>query len=174
MVIKIDNSKQAPGAVCGTTSGLFYMARTADPRKIFWISLKRDAATRPVITLDDGAVTDMCLAEVEEKELLVVAAGGLTAYNTYTGKQVWNSYGRLKGMNKVMAPNGIVCTSNGNYLFVTDRANRCIQVFSPSNGEYIGSVIETHEYPGKIRWSKEPSSLVYTKMLNGGMGFHIH
>ena len=114
---------------------------------------------------DRGNVTDISYAYDEYGEILISAhgRGGVFAYKTETGKLQWSLKEKQPGMEKDMDAHRITTDDRGN-LFVSDYANRCMQMFSVSDGRYLGCLFRDKERelgaPVEVRCCKEMSFLV--------------
>ena len=78
--------------------------------------------------------------------------------------------GKLRGMKEDMLAQGIATDGRGN-LFVADKANWCIQMFSASDSYYIGCLmknVETFGCPHNIRWCENTSSLICKCKIEDG------
>ena len=171
----------------GTQSTLLYEDRSKSPREVHWLDLN-DAQPKPadgkrVIHTEQTNIDDMCFSESAEKQLLVVAGGdkGLFAYNTDTDELEWKIGGHLSGHLIAMHTMGVTTDGRG-HLFVTDTYNHCIQMFSVSDGQYLGFLVidiaetlrsrhlkstceQIFRFPWRIRWCEETSSLICTSGL---------
>ena len=114
---------------------------------------------------------DMCFVQDGDKQLLIVAAcdAGLFAYNTEMEKLEWKVDGKVSGKEQVLNARGVTTDEYG-HLFVADYDNKCIHMFSTSEGQYLGCLIkgvETIGVPARVYWSAETSSLVDACFLQG-------
>ena len=107
----------------------------------------------------------MCYVQNGGKEFLIIAAGreGVFAYNTLLDKLEWKVDGTLPEMKKDIAAYG-VATDGHSHLFVADYDNRCIQMFSASDGSYLRCLVvkgaKSLGQPDKIRWCEKSSFLL--------------
>ena len=71
--------------------------------------------------------------------------------------------GKLTGMRKKMNAWGVTSDNSG-HLFVCDADNKCVQMFSVTDGTYHGPVIKPGDLgigkPCRICWCEEVSSSV--------------
>ena len=150
------------------SSTLLYVDGSKKPFEVYQLDLSesnsKSAAEKPIIHTQQSEIYDMCFVQDGDKHLLVVATGdaGLFAYNTKTDKLEWEVNQKLTGMKQVPCATGVTTDGRG-HLFVGDRGNGCIQMFSASDGQYLGHLMkgaETISDPGRIYWSVETSSLV--------------
>ena len=95
----------------------------------------------------DYDINDICYAKHFHENLVIVACSeGLQASSIGTGKVKWNINDvHLPGQNAIMNPFRIAAGGKGR-LFVFDVNNRCIQVFSASEGQYLGRLIRNREH----------------------------
>ena len=133
----------------------------------------KPAEGKHVIHTEQTNIEDMCFVENGQKQLLVVADGkeGLFAYNTATDELEWKKDGHLSENIIAMKPMGVTTDGRG-HLFVTDCGNHCIQMFSVSDGQYLGYLVienigsfdrsKIFRFPYRIRWCEETSSLICT------------
>ena len=104
-------------------------------------------------------------AEDEDGEFIVSAhgKGGLYAYNPVTGTLEWKVKGRQRGMEKAMDAGSIIADDHGN-IFVCDVGNGAIQMFSLSEGRYLGCLIRKGDQgfggPFMICMGEEMSSFI--------------
>ena len=87
----------------------------------------------------------------------------ISAYDTQTDTLEWNIDGQLPGMQGIMQTCGVTSDGRG-HLFVADYGNTQIQMFSVSDGQYLGYLMidkEKLRSPVRVYWCKKLSSLVY-------------
>ena len=98
-------------------------------------------------------------------EFLISAHGqeGLFACNTETGQLQWSVKGRQPGMEEDLDAPNLAADDQGN-IFVCDVGNGGIQMFSVSDGRYLGCLIKEGDkglsVPVMICWCRQTSSLV--------------
>ena len=160
-----------PAVMCSATpSSLMYVDDSQFPGSKLQVhcldmseSQPKPAARKGVVHLEQECVFDMCCVQVDENPFLFVAqnVNGIYAYNTQRDLFVGVLNGKPPGMEENIIAHGITTDGRGN-LYVADGGNRCIQVFSASNGRHIGYVkdMETIGCPDKIRWCENTSSLI--------------
>ena len=99
---------------------------------------------RGSITAFDSEIYDMsCVNHQNQRVLVVVAFKGMEALDVETGKSKWiqeDDYFTLINFK----PFRITADRHG-HLFVFDAGNRCVQMFSVSDGQYLGSLIKEGE-----------------------------
>ena len=114
-----------------------------------------------------GRQSDMLCARIEGRELVVSTydGAGLGACDPYTKKLAWRIQGKLLDMDKEISAWSVTTDGKGR-MFVCDgpTGNRCVQMFSAANGEYLGTLIREGEeslgIPCNVRWREQSSSLV--------------
>ena len=149
-------------------STLIYGDISKKPIEIHWLDLSeskaKPAGGKCVIHTEVNEMGGMCFGHNREKQLLFVAAreAGMFAYNTETDKQEWKVVGKVSRMEKALHAGGVT-TDGGSNLFVSDKDNGCIQMFSASDGQYLGPLMKGVEIitaPIGVQWNAETSSLV--------------
>ena len=163
------------------SSILIYLDVSKEPIEVHWLDLyeskPKAAAGKCVIRTQLSLVRDICIIQNADKQWLVVAGDieGLFAFNMETGKLEWKVDENVPGMEQIIDANGVTHDGRG-HLFVADRNNGCVQMFSLSDGKYLGPLnkgLETICDPGSIYWSSETSSLVVACYLNGKWQLNI-
>ena len=138
--------------------------------EVHWLDLsgsKPKPAARKTCAIHTELITfyGMCSVQHGDKQLLVVADyREIFAYNAATDKLEWKVDGKQLGTEKGMSPSGITTDGRG-HLFVCDwkNGNNCIQMFSVSDGQYLGCFMKDEEIlgtPAKMYWCEKTSSLV--------------
>ena len=120
------------------------------PDKIHWLDCKKGKPKllkRKSYTTSPLYLWDMIGVRNGTDEIIVgVNTTDIHCYSTTTKSLKWSVSGSLPGMYKALYPVGI--TTNGcGHLFISDgqNGNRCIQMFSVSDGQYIGCLIKEGE-----------------------------
>ena len=117
------------------------------------------------ITLTKDKTTgDITFAQVSDEEFLISAHWrGIFSFNTITGQLKWSVKGRLQDMKEDLYACRITSDDHGN-LFVSDSANKALQMFSVSDGRYLGCLFREGENgfgkPWEVCWCNEMSSLL--------------
>ena len=114
-----------------------------------------------------GRESDMICVRIEGMELVVSTydGAGLGACDPHTKKLVWRIQGNLLDMEKEISAWSVTTDGKGR-LFVCDgpTGNRCVQMFSTADGEYLGTLIREGEEglgaPCCIRCDEQSSSFV--------------
>ena len=159
-----------PVMLCkATPSSLLYADWSKIPFEVQWWDLSdaqpKPAAGKRVIHTQQRNIRDMCYVQNGGKEFLIIAAGreGVFAYNTLLDKLEWKLDGTLPGMEKDIAACRVATDGLGQ-LFVADYDNRCIQMFSVSDGSYLRCLVvkgaKSLGRPDKIRYCKKSSRLL--------------
>ena len=156
-----------PGRMCAMSeSTLLYIDHSKIPMKVHRLDCKTLPPTSPPeyksLYLSEEMWWDMCFVSEQSKNLLIVTSvemNGIEAYNADTGSLEW------KGQLPVLQRCGVASDGQG-HIFVCDQApaNRCIHMFSASDGKYQGCLMREGEQglgiPCLAAWSKETSSLI--------------
>ena len=117
-----------------------------------------------ILQLQQNQVWDMHCTKYNEKEYLITTeciSHGVHAYDTSSDDVVWSVVGKLSGMAEPMWAEGV--TSDGrDTLFVCDRNNACIQIFSVSDGAHKGTLLKDQslDEPRFARWCDDSTCLV--------------
>ena len=166
-----------PVMLCtATPSSLLYVDWSNLPFEVHWLDLS-DAQPKPAaeisfIHTQQRNIRDMCYVQNGDKELLIVAVGreGVFAYNTLLYKLEWKVDRKPAGREKSIAVYGVTTDGRG-HLYVADYDNRCIQIFSVSDGSYLRCLVvkgaKSLGQPDKIRWCEKSSSLLSTCWWKG-------
>ena len=188
-------AQQKPGTLCAATqSTILYVDESKRLREVYWLDLSdgkpKPASGKCVIHTENTTINDMCFVQDGDKQLLIVAAGdrGVFAYDTENDKVEWKVGENLSGNEKHIKAMGITTDGRG-HLFVTDHNNHCIQMFSVSDGKYLGYLIldskmipsrsfitwprKENFRPHEILWCEEMSSLVCTCRFDGSWNFMV-
>ena len=166
----------SPGVICTMTSSkILFVDKSKMPCEIHSINVsgRKSAAGKPLIHTQQNGITDMCCVKDGAKQLLVVAARdeGLHAYNMRTDRLEWSAKVKLPGMEREMRAYGVTTDGRG-HLYVTDHRSQCIQMFSVSNGDYLGYLMKDDvllRSTAGIRWNEATSSLVATRFARDGL-----
>ena len=172
-VISVDVAPHLPGTLCvGTGPMLFYVDRSAFPRKVFQLDCGNisDVAKESGFTqTEEHQIQDMCCMTHGLTDLLITANGenGISAYTvansiTKNGCLEWEIKDVIPGTELKMNARAVAADSLG-HIFVCDSANRCIQLFS-IEGEYLGEMLwsDIRGAMSAIRWNNDLSYLAIT------------
>ena len=157
-----------PQALCSISpSVLVYEDTSKNPRQLNWLDCSE---TKPkplgiIQNLNLHSVQDMCVVESEKETLLIVisyyANELIYAFNSITGELKWSA--PKKTSNGPFCSQSVTGDGNGR-LYVTDATNNCIQMFSASDGQYLGYFIKQGDQGlgnlHRLQWSETSSSLV--------------
>ena len=175
-----------PVLLCtATPSTLMYVDYFKYPQVIHRLDLS-DAHPKPTfgksvihgeLDREPGLFRDLCFVKDGDKELLVVVdeVNGVFAYNTETGKLERKVDAAAPRMKYGMCPVGVTTDERG-HLYVSDWKNECIQMFSVSDGLYMGYLLKYWEIAGNpeaIRWCITSSSLVLNVMVKGKLHLKV-
>ena len=149
-------------------STLIFSDYSTRPRTVRWFDCNEMKLKDKSIRLTTISIlSDLTCARDGDEEFLVSAHydEGIFSFKTRTGQLEWSVNGRLSGMKKNLNAYRITSDDQGN-LFVCDVFNRCMQMFSVSDGRYFGCLFREGEHslgaPVYARWCKEMSSLIVT------------
>ena len=157
-----------PGALCAVSpSILVYAYRSRNPRQLHWLDCS-EAQPKPLgITANTKLpiVQDMCTAKLENETLLIIisldANEHMHAYNSTTGQLKWSAQKKIP--SGTFNSSGVTADGNGR-IFVVDDTNKCIQMFSASDGQYLGCFMNKGDQGLRdvirLRWCVSTSSLV--------------
>ena len=161
-----------PGRLCtaASPSVLLYEDQSRDPREVRWLNcttwppkLGNPAQGPDRTRTQQDIIWDMCYVKAEEANLVVTTRGynGIYGYNAMTDKLQWHVKGKLGEMKQELCAEALTTDGRG-HLFVGDRDNSCIQMFTVG-GVYMGPLMserrQSMEQPLQLRWNKAKSSL---------------
>ena len=166
-----------PSRICTSFSDtLLFVDYSQGEEVIVWL----DCSTNPpniqkttVTTSPNWAqgvyVRDICFVDLGDMQLIVKTDwNGISAFNTNTEETEWHIKGALGDMKEPMHPRGIAIDGH-QHLFVCDRGNNSIQLFSVASGKYLGAMIVYDKpkvgkvRPLKCRWCENTSSLIVVR-----------
>ena len=157
-----------PGALCAVSSSMLaYTYYSKNPRQLHWLDCSEPEPKLLGIHANTNLsyVQDMCLAELENESLLIVISCDanelIHAYNSTTGQLQWSAQKKIP--SGIFRSNFVAGDSNGR-LFVNDHTNKCIQMFSASDGQYPGCFMKQGDQGlgviWQLRWCEATSSFV--------------
>ena len=139
---------QKPGRLCTVGSSiLLYEDQFKEPREIYWLDCNE---AKPQLLKEKSFTTsllylwDMIGVRNGADELIIAShLHDIHCYSTTTKSLKWSVTGNLPGMQKDLFPVELAHDGYG-HLFVCDgyEGNRCIQMFSVSDGQYLGCLIK--------------------------------
>ena len=136
-----------------------------DAHEVHWLDLTgrepKQVTEKGILHVQEDFILDMCCVQDKDKQLLVAACDilGVSSYNTETDTREWNVCGKVPGMENDMSACGVTTDGRG-YLFVGDTKNKCIQMFSVSDGQYLGSIMKGLGGPTRMQWCEKTSSII--------------
>ena len=151
---------------------LLFVDYQHNPLKLKWMDCSADPPQIiGVSSLHESWVWDICVIEDgnESKTQLVVGNYGrgphykIQAVNLQSGRKEW-SVEETNAKRKDKFKPAAVTADNDGHVFVCDRGNACIQIFSVKDGRYLGPLLKKGEQglgiPKLIRWNKDTKTLV--------------
>ena len=147
---------------------LLYQVVSQTPYEVHCLDLSelqpKPAVGKRSIYTQNHDIRGMCIAQNGDKQLLIVTDGdrGLFAYNTDTDKLEWKVDQKVLELKLFSG----VATDGRGHLFVCDIKKECIQMFSVSDGQYLGSLMkDTETFDGlrELCWCENTSSLVVAR-----------
>ena len=157
-----------PGTLTRCSASESILLYVDDSRGDVWCldcsSATPESGSNVIITQQEEGIPHMCCLADGDKHLLITThvTSVIHAYNTKTDELEWRLKGKLEGMARNSGYEGITADGDG-HLFICDRHNASIQMFS-SSGEHLEVVMGERQkllgIPMKIRHSREMSSLV--------------
>ena len=137
------------------------------PQQLHWLDCSEGKPKLLGITANTNVngLLDMCVAESENEKVLIASSYDrnelIHAFNSTTGQLKWRKPKKIP--SGTFESSGVAGDSNGR-IFVADYTNSCIQMFSASDGQYLGRLLKNGdqglEHPRRLRWSEATSSLV--------------
>ena len=165
-IIVLDHSvaPHSPWEICTSSNSSLWYESYDDLSEFYEL----DCSSLPCLTSDEvfntGPGYGMCYAEFDGKSLLVVACSeeGLEAYNMDKKKFVWSIRGEIPLSEKRLKARRITTDKHGR-LFVCDKGNKCIHIFS-TDGKCVTTLLREGEQGlGElyhICWSEQLSGLI--------------
>ena len=177
-----------PGVMCtgAAPSILLFVDASKKPREVHWLDLSngqpKPSTGKSIIRIRKMFTDDICFVQWGKRQLLTVVAAAeneaddsddeVFAYDTVRGQLEWKADDKSSGMEKKMKATGATADGCG-HLFVGDwmYGNKCIQMFSVSDGQYLGCLMRDGQYigrmmikdmgyPGKLCWCEKTSNLL--------------
>ena len=158
-----------PYRICSTSSTFLLVGASETEYEVFRVhfNAKHPQRMRTNVKLEQFIIYDMCCTYQIKKVFFIITRGhdGIYCYDLNTGNMVWSANGKPSGMSQQMLLSGVTTDGRG-HLFVCDGGNSCIQMFSVSDGKYLGALLKAGEEelgtPHLIRWCFRSSSLIVT------------
>ena len=159
------------------SSFLLYEDESKNPCDIHWLDCNGSMPkllTEKSFTASLQVLWDMIGVRNSTDEQVVGIQGisGIHCYSTATKSLKWSVEGKLPEMREALYPVGLATDGRG-HLFISDgqQANKCIQMFSVSDGQYLGCLIKKGEQglgcPNGICWHSASHSLVVAHGVGG-------
>ena len=154
-----------PGRLCTSSpTTLLYVDHSKLPREVRWLdcakSPPRLLSAKNFTCTEQDSIYDICCVKHRDKQLLITTheLEGINAYNTSSNKREWCVLAELCETAKNIRPQSITTDGHG-HLFVVDKNNACIQMFS-TGSVYMGPVLEKERFAdlGEIDWCSSNSS----------------
>ena len=150
---------------------LLYEDCSKVPRQIRWL----DCSISPplvtdVTTTGQHTLHDLCFVDSGAgKRLLIVCDSkqGVCAYDAISNQLAWRAKSteiKLKRNDWQMSAQGVAADEESFYLYVCDVNNRCVQMFSMTDGRYMGTLLPDDGEPllgdmTCISWCKDTQSI---------------
>ena len=166
-----------PSKLCTVGSSmLLYQDQSKIPPRIHWLDCnesKPKLLKGKSFTTSLQDITDMIGVRNGTDELIIGTGkqNGIHCYSTTTKSLKWSMEGQLPGMKNALYAASLGTDRRG-HLFVSDGfiGNRCIQMFSVSDGRYLGCLINEGEQgfrcPHRICSHSASYSLVVAHMVS--------
>ena len=167
---------QPQGLIKAAPSTLIYVDAGQTPAGVHWLQCEAavpttDARVRHVnYARQTGSLS--CHAQNGDNQLLLFVSDSrerIIAHNVENGIIQWQTGDNLPGMAHPLDVRGIAVGGRG-HLFVCDFNNYAIQMFSVSDGQYLGCLIKEGDQsfgkPARISCCKMTSSLVVAHLVD--------
>ena len=145
-------------------SVLVYEDRSAARCRLHWMDCdepkpKSGVLVRSMTHVGEDDILFCCVQDRDKQFLVFGSDNEILAYNVKTEMVEWN----LPKTGKILDVTGI--TRDGHsYLFVCYSRNNSIEMFSASDGQYLGCLIKAGDQdlgrPWRVQWCESSSSLV--------------
>ena len=167
---------QPQGLIKAAPSTLIYIDAGQAPTEVHWLYCEEAVPTADSgvknITYKRQTGSLSCHAEDGNNQLLLFVSDScnrIIAHNVEDGIIQWQAGDKLPGMEHPLDVRGIAADGRG-HLFVCDFNNYAIQMFSVSDGQYLGCLIKEGEQslgkPARISSCKMTSSLVVAHLVD--------
>ena len=130
-----------PGVLCAVSpSILVYVDISKIPRQLHWLDCSEPEPKLLGINANTNLsrVKDMCTAKLENETFLIVLSSDakelIHAYHSTTGQLKWSVQKKIP--SGTFNSYGVAGDGNSR-LFVVDDTNKCIQMFSALDGQYL-------------------------------------
>ena len=168
--------QQPQALIKAAPSTLIYVDTGQTPAQVHWLHCEEaeptaDAGVRDVTCARQAGSLSCCAQNGDNQLLLFVSDSRdrIIAHNVENGIIQWQTGDNLPGMEHLMDVRGVTTDGHG-HLFVCDFNNYAIQMFSVSDGQYLGCLIKEGEQslgkPARISCCKMTSSLVVAHLVD--------
>ena len=150
---------------------LLYEDCSKVPRQIRWL----DCSISPplvtdVTTTEQQTLHHLCFVDGGAGQRLLIVCDskqGVCAYNVISNQLTWRTKSaeiKLKRNEWQMSAQGVAADEESFYLYVCDVNNRCLQMFSMTDGRYMGALLSDDGKPllghmTCISWCKDTQSI---------------
>ena len=167
---------QPLGLIKVAPSTLVWVDAPKTPVKVHWLNCeealpKPDPVARN-ITLARQTGSLSCYAQDRDSQFLIFTSDSrnrIIAHNVEKDIIQWETGDHLPGMENLMDVRSVAADGRG-HLFVCDFNNNAIQMFSVSDGQYLGCLVREREKnlgkPAKISYCEMKSSLVVAHLVD--------
>ena len=155
-----------PGALCSVSPNILVYADTSSkPPQLHWLDCSEEEPKPLGITAVTNLDSVYDITELENERLLIVISYDanelIHAFDSTTGELKWSAQKKIP--RRTFESHGVAGDDNGG-LFVADVTNECIQMFSASDGQYMGCFGKKGDqglgHVIRLGWSEVTSSLV--------------
>ena len=163
-----------PEKLCKVSpSTLLYVDQSTDPcfvRVLDCSGMKPKHLLGPhnIVHAEVEHLKSICYVQNGEKQVLMVAAGHLYAYDRVANKLIWIRE-RMSWNHK--GARGVTSDGRG-YVFVCNDESMSIEMYSVSDGKHLGCLIKNGEQglgcPYRARWCEKNSSLIVAHTMGRG------
>ena len=154
-----------PRGLCALSpSVMVYVDHTEARCRLHWLDCdepkpKSGVLVRNMTHVGEADSLLCCVRDGETRLLIFGSQDGIFAYNLETEKVRW----KQPGLEKLMDVRGVITDGRGR-LYVCDFTNYAIQMFSVSDGQYLGCLIKAGDQdlwrPWRVEWCETRSSLI--------------
>ena len=167
---------QPQGLIKAAPSTLIYVDTSQTPAEVNWLHCEEAVPTADTrvrhVTHARQTGSLSCHAQNADNQLLLFVSDSrdrIIAHNVDNGIIQWQTGDKLPGMEHPLEVGGIAADGRG-HLFVCDFNNNAIQMFSVSDGQYLGCLNKEGEQslgkPARISCCKMTSSLVVAHLVD--------
>ena len=173
--VEVKNLKRIVTRKSCSYSPSFLSTVSPDSNVLFWmgsIEIKQfecrngrlHVRAKTPVRLKCDSIHEMCCIE-GGRSLLFATKNRLMAFDTKTGNQNWSVNLNEFELKEEMLISAIT-TDGLHHLFVCDKNNQCVHVFSDNTGEHLGILLKKEDgdigVPHMIGWNHKSEVLVVT------------